>query len=231
MKKEDAHPTSSCESMAGRIDDYVDGLLPPGPSRELEEHLECCLPCRRAVDELERLLTAAAALPRSLEPERDLWPGIARRLEESAPGGAPMAFGALRQQTWFQALAAVLLLTLGIFLGRQLPTDPAVIDPPPAEDLRLVADESPTSAGFSFAEAELLRTKETLWLLAMRRDEELSPVTLRVVERNLRILDRAIEEIHHALENDPGNPHLEERLLDHHRRGVELLERLALADV
>ena len=229
MKIEDTCTNPSCETMARRIDEYVDGMLAPGPSLELEEHLERCLACRRAVDELERLLAAAAALPKILQPERDLWPGIADRLEDPAPERAPVTFQVLRHQGWFQALAAVLLLVLGIAVGRQMPTAPTSSDEPSTEDIRLVSDEAPAS--FSYVEAELLRTKETLWLVAMRRGEDLSPVTRRVVERNLRILDRAIEEIHTALENDPGNPHLEERLLDHHRRGVELLERLALADV
>ena len=53
-----------------------------------------------------------------------------------------------------------------------------------------------------------------------------SPETREVVERNLRVIDEAIEELRQALAADPGNPQLENLLLAQHRTEIDLLQRL-----
>ena len=46
-------------------------------------------------------------------------------------------------------------------------------------------------------------------------------------QKNLEIVEEAIAEVRRALEEDPGNPHLEQQLLAHHRQEIDLLRHLA----
>jgi len=224
-----------CVKLEALLDDYVDGALLPPIAQRVESHLTTCPECSAEVKDLQLLLAAAAELPRSLDPARHLWPQIASRLEPRAVVvGPPLRH---RQSWWLQAVAALLFMVIGAFLGRLAPTAAPTAGSTPPEsasstEVRLASWEGgAVSDGFDLAEAEFLRAKEALWLLALRHQDNLSPVTRRVVERNLRILDKAIEELRTALEDDPGNPELESFLLNHHRRGVDLLERLSRTEV
>ncbi len=75
-------------------------------------------------------------------------------------------------------------------------------------------------------EANYLRARDALWLQAVENREALPPGTLKVVEKNLEILERAISDLRKALALDPGNPNLERRLLDSHQRSIDLLRRV-----
>jgi hypothetical protein len=181
------------------------------------------------------LLAALRELPRTAAPERDLWPGIEPRL---APRAAPRAtlFGF---RGWpVQMAAAVLLMVFGGVLSQLLWPSAASVPVASMSTASMstasvpnasVPEVAPAGSGvrFELAETEYLRAKESLWLAVVARRDELSPVTLKVVERNLRIIDEAIGELRRALAEDPGNRHLESLLLANHRRSVELLRRLA----
>ena len=75
-------------------------------------------------------------------------------------------------------------------------------------------------------EANYLRARDALWLQAVENREALPPGTLKVVEKNLEILERAISDLRKALALDPGNPNLERRLLDNHQRSIDMLRRV-----
>ena len=88
----------NCEKIRNTLNDYIDGLLPERQMREVEQHLETCLSCRREAQILRLLLAQATVLPKSISPPRDLWPEIAARLDEKqAPVHAWVA--ALRNRT------------------------------------------------------------------------------------------------------------------------------------
>ena len=74
----------TCHELDVRLDDWVDGALDAGPPPEVESHLAGCAPCRERERQLRQLLAHAAALPRSVAPPRDLWPGIAERIERGS---------------------------------------------------------------------------------------------------------------------------------------------------
>lgn len=74
----------NCTACSEQLDDYVDGALPPAAARELETHLAACAGCRTQLDALRALRAATAALPRDLEPARDLWSAIAPQLESGS---------------------------------------------------------------------------------------------------------------------------------------------------
>ena len=66
------------DTAAELLHDYLDGELDEALVERLEGHVNQCVTCRGELDGLRLLLERAAALPRSIEPGRDLWPAIAR---------------------------------------------------------------------------------------------------------------------------------------------------------
>src|SRR5690606_3164317 len=74
------------------LPDYVDDLLAPAERAAVEAHLDGCPACRTELEASRRLLADLAALPREVAPPRDLWDGIAARLEAPvAPTTADLA--------------------------------------------------------------------------------------------------------------------------------------------
>ncbi len=179
----------------------------------------------RHADTLEPRLDAVDALPRSLAPGRDLWPGIEGRLA-ARPQRGPGRPYPRRWAVVSQLAAAVALMVLGGALSQILwPAGAGLPGPAVDGDIRLAAEV----AELEVAEGEYLRAKEALWLAAYGRRDDLSPATLRVVEKNLVIVDQAIRELRQALEEDPGNHRLEGLLYANHRRSIDLLQRLTQA--
>jgi hypothetical protein len=93
-----------------------------------------------------------------------------------------------------------------------------------------LADRSVVVVGeFADLEAEYQGASEEL-LRAVRRGEvQLSPWTLTVLERNLRIIDEAIQEARDALAGDPANEALRHMVLGTYRQKLDLLRRTAAA--
>ncbi|MEE8524236.1 MAG: zf-HC2 domain-containing protein [Thermoanaerobaculia bacterium] len=209
-----------CEPWQRQLDDFVDERLSPRDQAELQRHLDGCESCRREAEELEGLLAAARELPRALQPPWDSWPDIEARL--SSRSRRP------RLRGWVpQAIAAALLIAIGGASSRWLWPPSAATEIAEAR----ISDERATTGEIELAraETEYLRVKESLWISIYHHHDQLSPMTVSVVEHNLRTIDKAIEEIHQALEQDPGNPRLESQLFANHRRGIGLLRRLATA--
>lgn len=63
-----------------QIDDYFDGSLPDTDVAAIDNHLRLCETCRTEFDRMKHVRERTAALPRSVEPERDLWPGVKERI-------------------------------------------------------------------------------------------------------------------------------------------------------
>ncbi|MBM3316873.1 MAG: zf-HC2 domain-containing protein [Candidatus Eisenbacteria bacterium] len=70
------------------LQDYLDAALDEARALDVEAHLRECPACRDELEALRALLRAAAALPRRVEPPRDLWPEIAARALGRASGAA-----------------------------------------------------------------------------------------------------------------------------------------------
>lgn len=191
-----------------------------------------------------RLAAGLAALPRELAPPRDLWPGIAGRLDLDAGAAAPSRLPApaflrpARPAYWRQAAAALLSAALGAAAtfvamagGAASPESAAAGAAVPAAGFAPAAySAGPEAAGYAdyrLIEADYLRAKEALWISVYARRGQFSPATLQAVEKNFAILDAAIFDLRQALAGDPGNRRLEEELYRNHRRSLDLLRRLA----
>lgn len=205
------------------LDDFVDGALDPAGEREVRRHLMQCDGCRAEERALRTLLEHAAALPEAILPERDLWAEIAPRLgpqapaETAAPERSP-ARGPRPLPWWMLAAASVALVvstslaTLRFAPGSEgglatLPTEQA---PPQA------AAAAPVTALAAFrpAEREYEQAIDELVAVLDARRGALAPETVQVVESNLEVIDRAIEESRAALAADPASRELTRMLAE-----------------
>lgn len=245
-----------CDALRPLLDDYVDGRLSEQLSGELDAHVEDCADCRGELDALVGLLDDLAGLPRQQMPERDLWQGIAPRLQprmasEDAAADPPVTVARSPSRWWAQAIAAGLFTLLGFSAAHILDwqrsggadSEHRVSEGPgqiqaltsgsgegdEAFDRSLVPADT-RNADFLAAEAEFLRAKEALLMSAFQRRDVLSPATLEMLHRNLEVIDHATRELRAALEEDPANPRLEGKVLDNYRREISLLKRLTSLD-
>jgi hypothetical protein len=173
-----------------------------------------------------RLREAAAALPKSVEPARDLWPGIEARIREERVVVADFRPWWRRRGVLVAAAAAVVIVVAGLTgrvldrRGGEAPA-PELAEAPRAEAPR---GEAPPVWTNGNAAAYAASRDDVLTLLT-ERGEELDPETVAEIRRNLEIIDEAIANIREALAEDPGNPELEDLLNAGYRRGGATLRR------
>jgi anti-sigma factor RsiW len=194
---------TSCHDVMDRLDDHVDGALAEREAADLESHLAACAACREEARRLRALLAGAAALPREMEPRRDLWPGIAARIAALGSAGRP-------GRSWWTpaalAAAAAVLMALAAQLPRQGP-GPEVAPVP-------VAAHSPADP-LQAVEADYERAAATL-----------APETMASVERNLAVIDEAMAEVRAALRQDPRSRELRHMLVSTHRKKLDVLRHV-----
>jgi len=205
----------SCQEAIDRLDEYVDGTLSERDLHEVELHLHGCAGCREEERLLRSLLAQAAALPRAIEPPRDLWPAIAGRIAAGAARPRAASWWAPMALAVAAALVMVLAATL---LRRQGPSrSPAALVP---------ALETVSMRPIGDAEADYERATAALLAALDERRGSLSPETLAAVERNLAVIDQAMDEVRAALRQDPGRPQLARMLAATHRKKVDVLQRV-----
>lgn len=210
----------SCESARRWLDDEVSGELEGPLAAELHSHLESCSGCQEEASRLRELLASVAALPRVIEPQRDLWPAIAARLGSEghtvvAPRRRLLAWAGL-------AAAAVLLIGLTAVITARL------VRPGLESEARWVSgpDVQPVVASghdFEAAFGEYERAASSLRAVLAERRAQLAPATLRVVEDNLAIIDVSLGDLREALRAHPDNPELSLLLASTYRRQIDLL--------
>lgn len=206
-----------------RLSDVLDGSLDPDEERAAQAHLAGCTECRETVTELRRLVAEARTLG-EISPSRDLWPGIEAALARPDPDVIALRSGvAVRRDTasgglggrrqgvllsvpQLAAAAAVLVLVSSLLTVWARPDAPeAVTTADPS-----VGAVRPASA--DGAPPELARELGALTRAMDEARNGLDPNTLRIIEKNLAVIERAIDESRRALALDPANAFLREHL-------------------
>lgn len=222
------------------LDDFVGGELPPRDEREVRRHLMQCEDCRAEEQALRSLLNEAAALPDEIMPGRDLWEGIAPRLQARSALPAQPARPAQDLPEvrvigprpvrplprWMLAAASVALVvtTSLVTLRFAEQDDPAT--PVAAAPAQPPAGGTPTAlAAFAPAEREYESAIGDLQAVLDARRDELAPETVATIEANLRIIDQAIAESRQALAADPSRPELTRLLTDAYKTKLNVLRR------
>jgi len=172
-------------------------------------------------EELDRL---KAELPRRIEPPRDLWPQVAERISRgkmiSAEFGASPARPAWRQPAWLAAAAVVLVVLTSTVTAVLLRGRPEAASNQTPQGL--VADFASVESEYTSAADEILRAVQA-------GEVQLSPATVAVLQKNLKVIDDAIAESREALAGDPANSALREMVLASYRHKLDLLRRVTAA--
>jgi anti-sigma factor RsiW len=213
----------TCQELDERLDDWVDGVLAAGAAAEVEAHLLSCPLCQERERRLRRVLAHAASLPGSVTPPRDLWPGIARRVERerswSWAGWSPVALAA--------AATVVVGLVAVLWSGSGLSRVRTVEIPAPSPEMRLVAGTAVVSDPvLAAAERDYEAATNALLEALQQRRARLQPEAFAAVQANLEVIDRALAEVRQALARDPTNPELGRMLVSTHQKKVDVLSRV-----
>ena len=210
---------------------YLDGELSPGERARVDAHMAGCAPCRAVLDDLKAIVVTAPYYE-GVAPKQDLWAGIqqgisgAKEVEFRRP--SPVA----RRQFSLGQLIAASLAFAAIAGGAvyaalkpsstviETPTTVAVDPSPVAHRPSPTITNASTRAGevYDAAVGDLER------VLAEGRDQ-LDPKTLKVIEDNLRIIDRAIAEARSAIAADPANGYLRSQVAANMRRKLDILRQ------
>jgi len=139
----------------------------------------------------ESLDQQLAALPRTVEPSRDLWPAIA-----VATGPQPRA-------RWPLSLAAsVAVAALSAVLTWSLMRDRTVAPPAQVTALRPV-----TAVSFAAPDQlQYLKARESIEQLFRERLQLLRPDSRAKIEANLQLIQTATADLRRALDADPASP-------------------------
>lgn len=205
----------TCEQFDQWLDAYLEGGLTPTQQGAMQAHMAECTLCHAHASEMQAVLSAATALPRSIVPPRDLWPDIAARLP--ARRGVHGSRSALWSRWVPLAAAAAVLITVTATITYRLSR-------PAAPGLVLTATAPRAVAGFA-ADREYVLAAEDLERVLREGRERLAPSTVELLERNLAVIDAAIAEARTALEADPANADLRALLWGAHRQKLDLLDR------
>ena len=204
---------SDCERTLATLDDYVDGALEEAAFQEVELHLAGCAACAAEHDALRELLARAAALPRSVAPPRDLWPGIAERLAPRRPAAS----------RWTMGLAAAAALAVAVTMVSRSEHE---AERAPGATTAVVAVDEGLPPALEQAEADYARATAQLMAAIEARRGELPVRTVAALEENLKTIDAALAEVRTALRSDPSNPHLNLLLASTHQRKVDVLRQV-----
>ena len=200
-----------------RLSEYLDGDLAEAETAALEAHLDTCTNCSETLAGLRRIVMRA----RSLEdrpPARELWAGIATRIGAS-PTRRRLTFSV--PQLLAAGIALAVLSGGGAWLLHPDPT-PVAVQRFAAQGGVPAATVGSTAAARSYDSA----VDDLERVLAEGRGR-LDSTTVRVLEQNLALIDRAIEQAQRAVAADSANVYLNTHLAETMRRKIVLLRQAA----
>lgn len=179
------------------------------------------------------ILERARALPRSVEPQRDLWDDIEAALDGSPDRTAPVIW----RPRLVVAAAVMLAVTaaLSFWLGGSLSTtervtpiatSPTTTSPTATSPITTspITRDVPNRFGPHYAMAPSFnQARRDLAIDVADQLEQLSPESRVLVEQNFILINRALDEINDALTGDPNNDMLQQLLLSTYTQEVLLL--------
>ena len=244
--------TLTCEHVDTVLSAWFEGDLGDAERRAVDAHLRECLRCASLVRDLEVIRREAEKLP-AMAPSRDLWEGIAARIEapviELKPRQAPQA----PRRNWQVAAAAVVLMAVSsgvtyLFATRDggrgtgdvqsaatstadsaAPATPGVVTPrrPTSGSGSAVLVRSEPSAPEVMYDQEITRLR----VILDQRRGDLDTATVTAVEKSLKAIDQAILDARAALTGDAANSFLNEQLNRALEKKLGVLRRVALLPV
>ena len=216
----------TCQELDLCLDEWLDGTLAPSEAARVEAHLAGCDACRASERQLRQLLAHAAALPRSIAPPRDLWPGVEGRIERAS--GWKAFFG----WTPSLALAAAATVIIGVAAVLWTAQRPVVhsAEIPTAnatpELVAIRAGDPVADPQLAQAERDYEKAATALLEALQQRRSSMAPDDFARLQANLQVIDGALVEVRAALVKDPASPELNRMLVSTHRKKVDVLQRV-----
>ena len=247
--------TITCEHVDTVLSAWFEGDLELAERQAVDAHLRECLRCASLVRDIEAIRRDAASLS-GMAPSRDLWDGIAARIEAPVIELTPRQAPAPRRRAWQMAAAAVVLVAASSGVTYVLTS--AERRAPSAEQLASTAGDSMTPAApvsgnpgvltpsrrstprgstlLVRAEPmapEVMYDQEITRLRAIldERRGSLNTATVAAVEKSLKAIDVAISDARAALASDAQSRFLNEQLNRTLEKKLGVLRRVALLPV
>ena len=167
------------------------------------------------------LQSAIGSLPRSIRPQRDLWPGINDRLE-TVDKGDETHYKTPFWRTPAMAAAVLLALTGGIFIGRGMDTGPAGQTAQAMLEFALIGTVEAAEREYQAAFRELVPLNYS----GLRLEGE-EPDALRGSWEDLQQTESSLLA---DLAQYPSNIYLNEKLLDLRSQQLQFVKRLAMLE-
>ena len=220
------------------LSEYIDGGLTPDERGAVEGHLADCEACAAVLADLRLVVAHARNLPESV-PTRDLWPAISESIAAAGPAAsaedgvialptarrAPLRPSGVNLSLPQLAAASVALALASAaitwWMGPGLAPRASVAVPSAQEAPAVFADDPGAPA------PELATELEQLEAVLDATRSRLEPATVRILEKNLAVIERAIEESRQALAVDPGNAFLLDHLQGAYREKADYLREAA----
>lgn len=216
--------STSHDEWVDQMSAYLDGDLDADRHAELEAHLGSCGGCRRVLEDLRDVVRRAGDLD-AIEPPRDLWAGIAATIDAPSPrpeakvialptapaeaervGRRRSRISVSVPQLAAASVALVALSSMGtLALGAGHETGSADGVEVATSPLAFVASSQGAPPELAAELAQLEQMLDGTW-------SGLDANTARVLERNLAVIEQAIQDSMDALALDPGNDFLTEHL-------------------
>ena len=154
----------------------------------------------------------ARELPRSVEPERDLWPGIEARIRDLTPVKGHIGprdphrpddtrHSRPQRPRWGWTLGLAMAAGMAGLVAGGLLTDPAA---QPETQAPLTGVIMPVSAQEQIRAVESAYEPDLAVLRLLVESTDLAPETRQVLDESLAEIEAAIDEARRALEADPG---------------------------
>jgi predicted anti-sigma-YlaC factor YlaD len=201
-----------------RLSEYLDGDLAEAERMALDAHLETCAGCRDTLAGLRRIVVRARSLE-NRAPQRDLWSGVAKRIGAGVPA---RRFTFSMPQLLAAGIALAVLSGGGAWLLHPDPAGVATVERTATPPGMVPATTVGSAAARSYDSA----VDDLERILAEGRGK-LDTTTVRVLEQNLALIDRAIGQAQRAVAADSANAYLNSHLAETMRRKIDLLRQAA----
>jgi anti-sigma factor RsiW len=242
-ERRDMHPNEDA------LNAYADGSLTAAEAAEIERHVASCVSCRQLVDDVREILRATADLDLQDPPAR-AWTRIeraiqleqadaARRLQpgdrdadaahdRAADGGHSRRTTGYPTLLPWLAAAAALVLAAAVGL-RYAPGR----SPNSAPSLQVQGGSAQVSSGDAAqsienelrqAEAHYENAIKGLEQIASAEQNALDPRTAATLQKNLAVIDQAINESRAAIRSQPASEPAQQSLIENFKTKIALLQ-------
>ncbi|HVZ48083.1 MAG TPA: hypothetical protein VG916_04830 [Gemmatimonadaceae bacterium] len=234
--------TMTCGEFEPLVQDYLEHDLDRATRDRMDAHRLGCAACDALVRDLLEIVTRAAQLDAvELAPARDLWAGVASRIQaevvpiptpvNGVPAARSAARPAARPAAWRGLAAAAVLVAVTATVTWTVATRTAPTTLAAASDTGFAAAMDLTRnvrlAGSPTLDQTYDREIAALRQLVAERRSELDSATVAALDKNLAIIDQAIAACKAALAQSPQSSFLLGRLTDAYDSKLRVLRAVA----